>query len=184
MQGEGREWKKDTHCGSGLGSWDTLVTARLSSTGLLVSVILSHCMFSPVSGLVVARVVASRSCQAHVGCPWIQIATHTRVSQCGVCWCSPYQGFPSTVRAHSRGMAFCSFRGAIHEHRQRTNTYACTPTALVSFHCIARSLPDTLLWAAVVCRHFVALILSVSWLGRCCGRPFPATWHKQLQVQV
>ena len=74
--------------------------------------------------------------------------------------------------------------GAVHEHRQRTNTYSCTPTALVSFHCIARSLPDTLLWAPVLCRHFVALILSVSWLGRCCGRLFPATWHKQLQVQV
>jgi len=26
LQGEGREWKKETQCGSGLGSWDTLVT--------------------------------------------------------------------------------------------------------------------------------------------------------------
>ena len=30
LQGYGREWKKETHCGSGLGSWDTLVTVRLS----------------------------------------------------------------------------------------------------------------------------------------------------------
>ena len=95
----------------------------------------------------------------------VQSATHMRVSQCGVCWCSPYQGFPSTVRAHSRGMAFCGFRGGVHQYRQRTNTYSCTPTALVSFHCITRSLPDTLLWAPAVCRHFAALILSCILVG-------------------
>ena len=108
------------------------------------------CLVSLLQGLLLRVPVKHTS-----GVLDIQTATHTRVSQCGVCWCSPYQGFPSTVRAHSHGMAFCGFRGAVHEHRQRTNTYSCTPTALVSFHCIARSLPDTLLWAPVVCHHFV-----------------------------
>jgi len=30
LQGEGLEWNKETQCASGLGSWDTLVTACLS----------------------------------------------------------------------------------------------------------------------------------------------------------
>ena len=42
----------------------------LSSLGLLVQVMLSHCMFSPASGPIFARVVASRPFQAHLGCPW------------------------------------------------------------------------------------------------------------------
>jgi len=69
----------------------------------------------------------------------IQPATHSRVSQCGVCWCSPYQGFPSTVRAHSPGMA----SGGLYMSTDRDPTHIHAP--LVSFHCIARSLPDTLL---------------------------------------
>jgi len=79
----------------------------------------------------------------------IQTATHTRVNQCGVCWCSLYQGFPSTVRAHSPGMA----SGGLYMSTDRDPTHIHAP--LVSFHCIARSLPDTLLWAPVVCHHFV-----------------------------
>jgi len=96
----------------------------------------------------------------------IQTATHTRVSQCGVCWCSLYQGFPSTVRAHSPGMA----SGGLYMSTDRDPTHIHAP--LVSFHSFARSVPDTLLWAPVVCPHFVALILSVLWLVRCCGRLF------------
>ena len=115
----------------------------------------------------------------------IQSATHTRDSQCAVRWCSPYQGFPSMIRAYSCGMAVCVSAGGlymstnrepphIHAHQQPT----------FPFTVIAGSLQDTILWAPVVCRPFAVLILPVSRLVRCSERLFPATWHKQLQVQV
>jgi len=108
----------------------------LSSLGLIGPVMLSHCMFSPASGPIFVRVVASRPFQAHLGCPCHPICNHMRGSQCAVCWCSPYQGFPSMIHAHSRGMAVCGVcRGAVHEHRQRTTTYSYTPTDHFSFHC-------------------------------------------------
>jgi len=58
--------------------------SSLSSTGLLVSVILLHCMFLPVSVPVVASVVASPSRQAHVGCP---LHSNCNSHACQPVWC-------------------------------------------------------------------------------------------------
>ena len=68
--------------------------------------------------------------------------------------------------------------GALYMSTDRDPTHINAP--LVSFHCIARSLPDTLFWAPVVCCHFVALILSVLWLVRCCGHHFFTTYVRTL----